>query len=114
MKYMLLIDIDEQALRETERDESDAESVQLMLQLNSRGQYLVANPLHPMLTAISVRVRDGKALVTDGPFAETREWLGGVTAPIERTLRAKNRARATEPTTHTCTLDNVNRKETKR
>jgi hypothetical protein len=58
MEYMLLIDIDEQALR-----------------LN--GQYLAANPLHPTSMATSVRVRDGKRLVTDGPFAETREQLGG-------------------------------------
>jgi hypothetical protein len=73
MKYLLLIYIDEQALRDTTRKECDAESVQL----ESRGQYLAANPLHLMSTATSVRVRDGKALVTDGPFAETREQLGG-------------------------------------
>ncbi|MFO0970592.1 MAG: YciI family protein [Gemmataceae bacterium] len=41
------------------------------------GQFLGANPLHPVSTATSVRVRDGKSLVTDGPFAETREHLGG-------------------------------------
>ena len=38
---------------------------------------MAANPLHPVSTATSVRVRDGKRLVTDGPFAETREQLGG-------------------------------------
>jgi hypothetical protein len=77
MKYMLLIYIDEQTLSETKREECYAESVQLTHQLKSRGQYLAANPLHPTSTATSVRVRDGKALVTDGPFAETREQLGG-------------------------------------
>ena len=77
MNYMLLIYIDEQVLSETTRKECYAESVQLTHQLKSRGQYLAANPLHPTSTAISVRVRDGKALVTDGPFAETREQLGG-------------------------------------
>ena len=77
MKYLLLIYIDEQVLSETTREECDAESVQLTHQLKSRGQYLAANPLHPTSTAISVRVRDGKPLVTDGPFAETREQLGG-------------------------------------
>jgi hypothetical protein len=41
------------------------------------GQYLGANPLHPTSMATSVRVRDGKRFVTDGPFAETREQLGG-------------------------------------
>ena len=46
-------------------------------QLNSSGHYLAAAPLHPTSTATSVRVREGKRLVTDGPFAETREHLGG-------------------------------------
>ncbi len=77
MQYLLLIDIAEQALSETKRAECYAESVQLMHQLKSRGQYPAANPLHPTSTATSARVRGGKALVTDGPFAETREQLGG-------------------------------------
>src|SRR6266567_2267083 len=77
MKYMLLIYLDEQALSETEREHCYVESAQLTQQLNSSGQYLGASPLHPVATATSVRVRDGKRLVTDGPFAETREQLGG-------------------------------------
>ena len=77
MKYMLLIYIDEQALSETSREECYAESVRLTHRLKSGGQYLAAHPLHPTSTATSVRVRDGKPLVTDGPFAETREQLGG-------------------------------------
>ena len=77
MNYMLLIDIDEQALSETTLEECDAESIQLTHQLKWRGQHLAANSLHPTSMAISVRVRDGKALITDGPFAETREQLGG-------------------------------------
>jgi hypothetical protein len=77
MKYLLLIYIDEQVLSETKGEECDAESVQLTHQLKSRGQYLAANPLHPASTATSVRVRDGKPFVTDGPFAETHEQLGG-------------------------------------
>jgi hypothetical protein len=77
MKYMLLIYIDEQALSETTREECYTESVQLTHQLKSRGQYLAANSLHPTLTPTSVQVHDGKAFVTDGPFAETREQLGG-------------------------------------
>jgi hypothetical protein len=53
------------------------EAVQLTHQLKANGQYLSASPLHPTSMATSVRVRDGKRLVTDGPFAETREHLGG-------------------------------------
>jgi hypothetical protein len=53
------------------------ESVHIANQINSNGQYLDAAPLHPTSTATCVRVRAGKRLVTDGPFAETREQLGG-------------------------------------
>ena len=77
MKYMLLIYGDEHALNETERQECYRESAQLAHQIDSAGQYLAAAPLHPTSTAASVRVREGKPLVTDGPFAETREQLGG-------------------------------------
>jgi hypothetical protein len=77
MKYMLLIYYDEQTLSETEREACYVESTQLAHQIKSSGQYLAANPLHPTSMATSVRVRDGKRLVTDGPFAETREQLGG-------------------------------------
>jgi len=77
MKYMLLIYGDEQALSETERKDCYAESTQLAHDIQAKGQYLSANPLHPTSMATSVRVRNGKRLVTDGPFAETREQLGG-------------------------------------
>jgi hypothetical protein len=77
MKYMLLIYSDEQALSEAERKDCYAESTQLAHDLKSNGQYVSANPLHPTAMATSIRVRDGKRLVTDGPFAETREQLGG-------------------------------------
>jgi hypothetical protein len=77
MKYMLLIYLEERALSETERAECYAESTQLAHAIHANGQYLAANPLHPTSAATSVRVREGKRLVTDGPFAETREQLGG-------------------------------------
>lgn len=77
MKYMLLIYYDEQALSEAEREQCFGESVQLAHELDANGQYVAANPLHPTLAATSVRLRNGKRLVTDGPFAETREQLGG-------------------------------------
>ena len=77
MKYMLLIYGDENALSETERQDCYAESTKLAHDIRSNGQYLAANPLQPTAMATSVRMRDGKRLVTDGPFAETREQLGG-------------------------------------
>ena len=77
MKYMLLIYFDEQALSETERQACYVESTQLAHAIKASGQYLAANPLHPTALATTVRVRDGKRFVTDGPFAETREQLGG-------------------------------------
>lgn len=77
MKYMLLVYLDEQALSETEREQCYVESAQLARDLSSSGKYISAGPLHPVATATSVRVRDGRRLVTDGPFAETREQLGG-------------------------------------
>ena len=77
MKYMLLVYLDEQAMTDEEREHCYVESAQLARTLNASGQYLDASPLHPVATATSVRVRDGRRVVTDGPFAETREQLGG-------------------------------------
>src|SRR5450755_2822642 len=78
MQYMLLIYLnEEQAPNETEREQCYRESAQYAQQLNAKGQFVTSAPLHPTSTATSVRVRDGKRLVTDGPFAETREQLGG-------------------------------------
>lgn len=74
---MLLMYQHEQALDETERAACYRESAELAHELRAAGQYLAAAPLHPTFTATSVRVRAGKRLVTDGPFAETREQLGG-------------------------------------
>lgn len=77
MKYLLLIYMEEGAMNEAEREQCYVDSTQLCHNLASQGKFLGANPLHPVASATSVRVREGKRLVTDGPFAETREQLGG-------------------------------------
>lgn len=80
MKYMLLICRDEaswEKLGASERKRIYWDTIALTEELTSRGQYLGGHPLYPSSAATSVRVRDGKRLVTDGPFAETREQLGG-------------------------------------
>jgi hypothetical protein len=79
MRYLLLIYFDESWGQRSlaERQRIYAEQTQVAQELTSNGQYLGGAPLHPVTTATSVRVRDGKRLLTDGPFAETREQLGG-------------------------------------
>ena len=80
MKYMLLICRNEavwDTMSSSERQQIYGETLALSEDLTARGQYLGGAPLHPSSSATSVRVRDGKRLVTDGPFAETREQLGG-------------------------------------
>ena len=77
MKYMLLIYADEQSWTEAERELCYGESTDLAHELKAKGQYVAASPLQPVSTATSVRVREGRRSVIDGPFAETREQLGG-------------------------------------
>ena len=80
MKYMLLIHDDEKAwakLTEAERMAMYGEYAQFGQSIKASGHHLAGAQLQPTTMATSVRVRDGKRLVTDGPFAETREQLGG-------------------------------------
>ena len=77
MKYMLLIYGAEEAWTEDERRACMVESMGICDDLAARGKFLGASPLQSVTTAASVRVRDGRTLVTDGPFAETTEQLGG-------------------------------------
>jgi hypothetical protein len=80
MKYMLLIHNSEQALNAL----SDSDLKQMMAdfrrfseEIQTSGHYRDGSQLAPTSLATTVRVRNGKRLVTDGPFAETREQLGG-------------------------------------
>ncbi len=77
MKYMLLIYMSENAMNDVERQQCYKDSTQLCHDLKSQGKFISANPLQPVATATAVRIREGKRMVTDGPFAETREQLGG-------------------------------------
>jgi hypothetical protein len=77
MKYAMLIYLDETGLSEQQREQCYRESAQYAQELHSGGRYLAAVPLYPTATATSVRVQGPKPVVTDGPFAETREQLGG-------------------------------------
>jgi len=71
MKYLFLICASEAEEAKMTPDQRGAQMVK------DRGVYLGGNPLHPTSTATTVRVRNGKTLTTDGPFAETREQMGG-------------------------------------
>ncbi len=77
MKYTMLIYLDEKTLSEQEREQCYRESAQYAQELHSGGRYLAAVPLQPTATATSIRPREDKRMVTDGPFAETREQLAG-------------------------------------
>jgi len=80
MKYMLLIYYDEQVLEKAGKVEEariERECLDHTEHLAAKGKFLGANRLHPVSTATSIRTKDGRQLVTDGPFAETREQLGG-------------------------------------
>ena len=80
MKYILLIHHDEESfgkLTEDERQRVYSEYRALREQMKAAGQHVAGDRLHPTSSATNVRVRDGKQVVTSGPFAETREQLGG-------------------------------------
>jgi hypothetical protein len=80
MKFMLIVHHDEEAFGKIEKEKRQqmlAESIELTHQLHAARQYLSASPLQPAATAVMVRVREGKPLVTDGPFIETREQIAG-------------------------------------
>ncbi|MEO8339828.1 MAG: YciI family protein [Nitrospirota bacterium] len=80
MKYLCLVYVEEKtlhALPQNERVALSNESMAYCEELKKLGQLLAASPLHPVETATTVRVREGKTSTTDGPFAETKEQLGG-------------------------------------
>ncbi|MBC7529980.1 MAG: YciI family protein [Oligoflexus sp.] len=77
MKYLLLIYSKEADWTDAEREQCIQDSAKICRELDSKRQYLSASPLLPVATATSIRLRQGKREVIDGPFAETTEQLGG-------------------------------------
>lgn len=77
MKYMLLIYGAEDAWTEAERRDCMLESMAICDELAAEGKFVASSPLYPVATATCVRVRAGRSEITDGPFAETTEQLGG-------------------------------------
>lgn len=77
MQYMLLIYGAEDSWTEEERRECMLESMAICDELAEEGKYIASAPLHPVSTATCLKIREGKREITDGPFAETTEQLGG-------------------------------------
>jgi hypothetical protein len=77
MQYMFLIYLDENSVSEEQLANCYRESAGYALELQASGKRVLVSPLQPTSTATSVRTREGKRILTDGPFAETREQLGG-------------------------------------
>ena len=100
MKFMLLCYDDEdywENVGPAAHEAAIGEAVTLTRELNDKGQYMLSAPLAHSRNAKSVRVRDGQSVVTDGPFAETREVLGGFHLIDVPDLDAAIRAAARHP-----------------
>jgi hypothetical protein len=78
MKYVLLICDDEAVSPSNEELGADPVHQAWVADLDRRGAKLGGVRLRPVVDATTVRVRDGETLVSDGPFAETKDFVGGV------------------------------------
>jgi len=108
MKYMLLIYHDEpswNAISEAERQQIYLEHRKLRGELEASGKFITGSQLQPVTTATSVRVRDGKELITDGPFAETHEQLGGYFLVEAKDLDEATSIAARIPSARTGTIE---------
>ncbi len=108
MKYMLLIYHGEETWNErteTERQQIYREYRELIDELKANGKYLAGDQLQSTSTANSVQVRGGKPMITDGPFAETREQLGGFFLIEANNLEEANAIAARIPSARTGTIE---------
>jgi len=108
MKYLLLIYHNEQswdAIGEPERQQIYAEYGKLRADLEASGEFITGSQLQPITTATTVRVRDGKELIVDGPFAETHEQLGGYFLVEAKNLDEATSIAARIPSARTGTIE---------
>ena len=108
MKYMLLIYHDEpswDAVPEAEKQQIYLEYRKLREELVSRGQFVTGSQLQPVTTSTTVRMREGKELITDGPFAETHEQLGGYFLVEAKDLDEATSIAARIPSARTGTIE---------
>ena len=108
MKYMLLIYHHEQdfdGLSDADRQALYAEYRHLIEELKSGGKYLIGDQLQATATAKTVRLRNSKPLITDGPFAETREQLGGFFLIEANSLDEASRIAARIPSARTGSIE---------
>ena len=100
MKYMCLVYVEERvfdAMTERQRKQLQNDCIESDEELGRRGHYITSAPLQPVNTAITVRVRNGKVSTTDGPFAETKEHLGGFILIEARDLNEAVQIASTSP-----------------
>lgn len=77
MKYLCLVYFNEQDFQSNPESPKDIECFEHAQKLEASGHLVAGTPLEPVATATTVRVRNGKPIITDGPFAETKEQLAG-------------------------------------
>lgn len=105
MKYLLMIYTDEGIWATEDRDAYTEQSIALCHELAAEGKYVDASPLQPVSTAKSLRMRDGEPLVTNGPFAETHEQLGGYFLVDVESEQAALEVAARIPPAHLSTVE---------
>ena len=108
MQYLLLIYEDEKAsnsMSEAAQGQLFQDYMKFTADIKASGHWLAGGALQPISTATSVRVRDGKSLTTDGPFAETREQLGGFYMVEAKDLDEAMSIAARIPTAKTGTIE---------
>lgn len=105
MKYLLMIYTNESVWESEDRDAYTERSIALCHELAAEGKYVDASPLQPVANARSLRIRAGEAVVTDGPFAETHEQLGGYFLIEVESEQAALEVAARIPPAHLSTIE---------